>query len=58
MVASLTTINTPHKGCEFADYLLTKVPKSIQNKIATTYNTSLRQLGDKNPDFIDGGHYY
>ena len=52
MVASLTTINTPHKGCEFADYLLTKVPKSIQNKIATTYNTSLRQLGDKNPDFM------
>ena len=25
-VASLTTINTPHRGCEFADYLLSKIP--------------------------------
>ena len=23
-VASLTTINTPHRGCQFADYLLGK----------------------------------
>lgn len=26
-VASLTTINTPHRGCEFADYLLGKIPE-------------------------------
>lgn len=26
-VASLTTINTPHRGCEFADYLLNIVPE-------------------------------
>ena len=26
-VASLTTINTPHRGCEFADYLLSKIPE-------------------------------
>lgn len=26
-VASLTTINTPHRGCEFADYLLSKISK-------------------------------
>ena len=25
-VASLTTVNAPHRGCEFADYLLTKIP--------------------------------
>ena len=24
-IASLTTINTPHNGCEFADYLLTEI---------------------------------
>lgn len=26
-VASLTTVNTPHRGCEFADYLLSKIPE-------------------------------
>lgn len=51
-VASLTTINTPHRGCEFADYLLTKIPVSMQNKIARTYNSALRRLGDSTPDFM------
>lgn len=51
-VASLTTINTPHRGCKFADYLLNKVPMSTQQKLANTYNTALRKFGDKNPDFI------
>lgn len=27
-VASLTTINTPHRGCQFADYLLGKILKN------------------------------
>ena len=31
-VASLTTINTPHRGCGFADYLLDKIPESMQYK--------------------------
>ncbi len=52
-VASLTTINTPHKGCEFADYLLTKISEPIQKRVATTYNSALKKLGDKNPDFIE-----
>lgn len=52
-VASLTTINTPHRGCEFADYLLSKIPQKQQNLIATTYNTALRQLGDTNPNFLE-----
>ncbi len=52
MVASLTTINTPHRGCGFADYLLTKVPVSVKNKIASAYNIALRKFGDRNPDFI------
>lgn len=50
-VASLTTINTPHKGCIFADYLLEKVPEKVRNSIANRYNTALRKLGDTNPDF-------
>lgn len=51
-VASLTTINTPHRGCEFADYLLSKVPKQKQEAIAGTYNATLRKLGDTSPDFM------
>ena len=50
-VASLTTINTPHKGCIFADYLLEKVPEKVRNSIASRYNTALGKLGDTNPDF-------
>lgn len=52
MVASLTTINTPHRGCEFADYLLSKIPEKQQMMIANAYNTALKELGDIKPDFI------
>lgn len=51
-VASLTTINTPHRGCLFADYLLTKIPADIKNKIADTYNSTLKKFGESNPDFL------
>lgn len=51
-VASLTTINTPHRGCIFADYLLEKVPEKVRISITEKYNNALRQLGDTNPDFI------
>ena len=51
-VASLTTINTPHRGCEFADYLLGKIGPKQQEAVAKTYNTALRKLGDSNPDFL------
>jgi len=51
-VASLTTINTPHKGCLFADYLLTKIPSHIKNKVADTYNLTLKKFGEANPDFL------
>lgn len=51
-VASLTTINTPHKGCLFADYLLTKIPSDIRNKVADTYNSTLKKMGESNPDFL------
>ena len=51
-VASLTTINTPHNGCLFADCLLSKIPSSIKNKVADTYNSTLRKFGESNPDFL------
>lgn len=53
-VASLTTINTPHRGCEFADYLLKKIPESRQKLIAGKYNRIFTKLGDKEADFIKG----
>ena len=51
-VASLTTINTPHRGCEFADYLLNKMPQGLKESVANTYNAALHKLGDAKPDFI------
>ena len=52
-IASLTTINTPHRGCEFADYLLDgTIPEKTKLAVAATYNNALKLLGDKEPDFI------
>ena len=51
-VASLTTVNTPHRGCQFADYLLNKAPQKLKDAVAASYNAALRKAGDKNPDFI------
>ncbi len=51
-VASLTTINTPHRGCIFADYLLDKIPVKIQKSVARKYNAALKKFGDSNPDFL------
>lgn len=51
-VASLTTINTPHRGCEFADFLLSKIPKAQQQMVARTYNAAAAKLGDVDPDFL------
>lgn len=51
-VASLTTINTPHRGCKFADYLLTEIPERQQNMVAQAYNSTLKKVGEPQPDFI------
>lgn len=51
-VASITTINTPHRGCGFADYMLKKTSSEIKEKVANTYNSTLKRLGDQSPDFI------
>ena len=42
-VATLTTINTPHRGCIFAEYLLGKVPQAARLKIAAAYNATMKQ---------------
>ena len=52
-VASLTTINTPHRGCEFADYLLSKITNEQKQAVAAAYNSALKKLGDTNPDFLE-----
>ena len=51
-VASLTTINTPHRGCIFADKLLNYAGDGVKQKVAGLYNTALKKLGDENPDFL------
>ena len=56
MVASLTTINTPHRGCGFADYLLTNIPAAAQARVAATYNAAASHLGDTHPDFMAAVH--
>ena len=52
MVASLTTINTPHRGCIFAQWLLEHTPDTFQQRLAAFYETALRRLGDRNPNFL------
>lgn len=51
-VASLTTINTPHRGCIFADRLLDKASEKLKRGIARKYNAAMKRLGDQNPDFL------
>lgn len=52
-VASLTTVNTPHRGCIFADYLLDKIPDKVCSSVAAKYNAALRKFGDSSPDFLE-----
>ena len=51
-VASLTTINTPHRGCIFAERLLDKSSDGLKKTVSTAYNAAMKKLGDKNPDFL------
>lgn len=53
-VASLTTINTPHRGCRYVDFLLDKIPDNFKRFVAEKYNKTFIKLGDKNPDFLGG----
>lgn len=51
-VATLTTVNTPHRGCIFVEHLFEKLSENVRNTMASAYNTALRKLGDKEPDFL------
>ena len=51
-VATLTTINTPHRGCIFAEYLLGKMPEGVRQKLSATYNAAMKKMGDPDPDFL------
>ncbi len=53
-VASLTTINTPHRGCDFVDNLLNIFPESVVNFVSKKYNSIFTKLGDNSPDFLSG----
>ena len=53
-VASLTTINTPHRGCVFAQHLLRVLPQGFVQWVARRYNRLFHALGDISPDFLGG----
>lgn len=53
-VATLTTINTPHLGCDMVDMLLEKLPQGFVRFITNRYNGIFRKLGDHDPDFLAG----
>ena len=52
MVASITTINTPHQGCEYAERLLNWAPVKAKRVLSSLANMVFRKLGDKDPDVL------
>lgn len=53
-VATLTTVNTPHKGSRMADHLMEKLPDGLIRFITKRYNGIFKKLGDTEPDFMAG----
>ncbi len=51
-VASLTTINTPHRGCIFVDKIFDNLSEKAQHKLADAYNAAAVVRGDTTPDFL------
>ncbi len=51
-VASFTTVNTPHRGSSFADYMIDRTSRITRERIAKTYNKMMSKLGDSNPDLL------
>jgi triacylglycerol lipase len=56
-VASLTTINTPHRGCIFVDKACC-IPEKIYRFVAKIFDSAFRRIGDKNPDFYSATHQF
>ncbi|SDA27789.1 triacylglycerol lipase [Ruminococcus sp. YE71] len=53
-VATLTTINTPHRGCAWVDKVLAKAPKGLADFLDNKYNKLFTKLGDTSPSFLTG----
>ena len=53
-VATLTTINTPHRGCAWVDKVLAKAPKGLADFLDSKYNKLFTKLGDTSPSFLTG----
>ena len=51
-VASLTTVNTPHRGCIFVEELYNKFSEANRQRMAAVYNAAARKIGDREPDFL------
>ena len=57
MVASLTTINTPHRGCRFVDYAC-RLPEGLYRTIARGFDYWFGRFGDSHPDFYTATHQF
>lgn len=57
MVASLTTINTPHRGCRFVDYAC-RLPEGLYRTIAGCFDYWFGRFGDSHPDFYTATHQF
>lgn len=53
-VASLTTINTPHFGCNYVRSILDALPQKAVNAVGKGYDSIYTKLGDDAPDFLSG----
>ena len=51
-VASLTTINTPHRGCRYVSFLLRALPSFLKDSIVRRKNEKFKRLGDEFPDYL------
>lgn len=56
-VASLTTMNTPHRGCRFVDYAC-RLPDGLYRLVAACFDRTFRRFGDRNPDFYTSTHQF
>ncbi len=56
-VASLTTMNTPHRGCRFVDYACC-LPEGLYRLVAACFDRTFSRFGDKNPDFYTATHQF
>lgn len=56
-VASLTTMNTPHRGCRFVDYAC-QLPEGLYRFVAGCFDRTFTKFGDKNPDFYTATHQF